>query len=55
MPILVLIGADSPPKSLGEMQSMAELPGVTSRTLSGTLGMSEESAHLVAAEILQWV
>jgi pimeloyl-ACP methyl ester carboxylesterase len=55
MPILVLIGANSPPKSLGEMQSMADLPGVTSLTLPGTLGMSEESASLVAAEILKWV
>lgn len=53
-PILILIGADSPPKSLGEMQAMAELPGVTSQTIPGTLGMSEESAALVATAIHQW-
>jgi pimeloyl-ACP methyl ester carboxylesterase len=47
----VIIGADSPPKSLAEMRSMAELPGVTSVTLPGTLGMHEEYATLVAAEI----
>jgi pimeloyl-ACP methyl ester carboxylesterase len=55
LPILVLIGADSPPKSLGEMQAMAELPGVTGQTLPGTLGMSEESAALVATAIRQWI
>jgi pimeloyl-ACP methyl ester carboxylesterase len=49
--ISVIIGADSPPKSLAEMRSMAELPGVTAMTLPGTLGMHEEYASLVAAEI----
>ncbi len=49
--ISVIIGADSPPKSLAEMRSMAELPGVTSVTLPGTLGMHEEYATLVATEI----
>jgi pimeloyl-ACP methyl ester carboxylesterase len=47
----IIIGADSPPKSLAEMRSMAELPGVTSVTLPGTLGMHEEYATLVATEI----
>jgi pimeloyl-ACP methyl ester carboxylesterase len=50
--ISVIIGADSPPKSLAEMRSLAELPGVTSVTLPGTLGMHEEYATLVAAEII---
>jgi pimeloyl-ACP methyl ester carboxylesterase len=54
LPILVLIGADSPPKSLNEMQGMAELPGVTSQIIPGTLGMSEESAASVATAIHQW-
>jgi pimeloyl-ACP methyl ester carboxylesterase len=49
--ISVIIGADSPPRSLAEMRSLAELPGVTSVTLPGTLGMHEEYATLVAAEI----
>jgi pimeloyl-ACP methyl ester carboxylesterase len=49
--ISVIIGADSPPKSLAEMRSLAELPEVTSVTLPGTLGMHEEYAALVAAEI----
>jgi pimeloyl-ACP methyl ester carboxylesterase len=49
--ISVIIGADSPPKSLAEMQSIADLPGVTSVTLPGTLGIHEEQATLVAAEI----
>jgi pimeloyl-ACP methyl ester carboxylesterase len=49
--ISIIIGADSPPKSLAEMRSMAELPRVDSVTLPGTLGMHEEYATLVAAEI----
>jgi pimeloyl-ACP methyl ester carboxylesterase len=49
--ISLIIGADSPPKSLAEMRSMAELPGVTSVTLPGTLGLHEEYAALVATEI----
>jgi pimeloyl-ACP methyl ester carboxylesterase len=49
--IAVIIGADSPPKSLAEMRSLAELPGITSVTLPGTLGMHEEYADLVSAEI----
>jgi pimeloyl-ACP methyl ester carboxylesterase len=53
--ISVIIGADSPPKSLAEMRSLADLPGVTTVTLPGTLGMHEEYASLVAAEINQMV
>jgi pimeloyl-ACP methyl ester carboxylesterase len=52
-PLLLIIGADSPPKSLGEMQSMAGLPGVTAITLPGTLGIHEENAAAVATAILQ--
>jgi pimeloyl-ACP methyl ester carboxylesterase len=54
IPVLVMIGADSPPKSLGEMQAIATLPAVESQVLPGTLGLSEESAELVAAAIRQW-
>jgi pimeloyl-ACP methyl ester carboxylesterase len=53
--ISVIIGSDSPPKSLAEMRSLADLPGVTMVTLPGTLGMHEEYASLVAAEISQMV
>jgi pimeloyl-ACP methyl ester carboxylesterase len=53
--ISVIIGSDSPPKSLAEMRSLADLPGVTTVTLPGTLGMHEEYASLVAAEISRMV
>ncbi len=51
VPILLIIGADCPPKSKAEMESIALLPGVTTVTLPGTLGMHEEYAPQVAIEI----
>ncbi len=51
VPILLVIGADCPPKSKAEMESIALLPGVTTVTLPGTLGMHEEYASQVAIEI----
>jgi hypothetical protein len=40
--VLVAIGENSPPKSKAEMFALAEVSGVTSVTLPGTLGMHEE-------------
>lgn len=51
-PVLLIIGADSPPKSLAEMQAMATLPHTTTLTLPGTLGLHEENAAAVAEAIL---
>ncbi len=51
IPILLIIGQDCPPKSKAEMESLAQLPGITSVTLPGTLGMHEEYAPQVAIEI----
>jgi pimeloyl-ACP methyl ester carboxylesterase len=42
IPVLIAIGENSPPKSKAEMVALAEVPGVTSVTLPGTLGMHEE-------------
>jgi pimeloyl-ACP methyl ester carboxylesterase len=53
IPILLIIGADCPPKSKAEMESIAQLPGVKTVTLPGTLGMHEEYAPQVAREIRQ--
>jgi pimeloyl-ACP methyl ester carboxylesterase len=53
VPLLLIIGAESPPKSKAEMESVAQLPGVTSVTLPGTLGMHEEYAPQIAAAIRQ--
>jgi hypothetical protein len=43
--VLVLYGADTPPRSRAEMEALADLPGIESRLLEhGTLGMAEELA-----------
>jgi pimeloyl-ACP methyl ester carboxylesterase len=42
IPVLIAIGENSPPKSKAEMFALAEVSGVTSVTLPGTLGMHEE-------------
>jgi pimeloyl-ACP methyl ester carboxylesterase len=42
IPVLIAIGENSPPKSKAEMFALAEVTGVTSVTLPGTLGMHEE-------------
>jgi pimeloyl-ACP methyl ester carboxylesterase len=45
VPILMLYGPDTPPKSRAEMEALAALPGIESRLLErGTLGMAEELA-----------
>ncbi len=53
IPLLLIIGADCPPKSKAEMESIAQLPGMKTVTLPGTLGMHEEYAPEVAIEIRQ--
>jgi pimeloyl-ACP methyl ester carboxylesterase len=45
VPMLMLYGRDTPPKSRAEMEALASLPGIESRLLRrGTLGMAEELA-----------
>jgi pimeloyl-ACP methyl ester carboxylesterase len=42
IPVIMAIGESSPPKSKAEMLALAEVAGVTSFTLPGTLGLHEE-------------
>jgi pimeloyl-ACP methyl ester carboxylesterase len=44
IPVILAIGASSPPKSKAEMSALAAVAGVTSFTLPGTLGLHEEYA-----------
>ena len=49
VPILMLYGPDTPPRSRAEMEALAGLPGIESRRLGrGTLGMAEELAGELA-------
>jgi pimeloyl-ACP methyl ester carboxylesterase len=52
-PTLVLYGADTPPKSLAEMEALARVPGIDAHRLAaGSLGLHEESPDAVA-EVLR--
>jgi pimeloyl-ACP methyl ester carboxylesterase len=51
IPVLIAIGENSPPKSKAEMLALAEVAGVTSLTLPGTLGLHEEYATELYAAI----
>ncbi len=42
IPVFLAIGENSPPKSKAEMFALAEVAGVSSRSLPGTLGLHEE-------------
>jgi pimeloyl-ACP methyl ester carboxylesterase len=48
MPVLLLVGAQTPPKSRAEMDALAALPGVASVVVPGALGLYEEYAEQVA-------
>lgn len=51
VPVMVVIAENAPPKSKAEMEVLAELPGVESRVISGSLGMHEENAGDLANAI----
>jgi len=51
MPVMVVIAENAPPKSKAEMEVLAELPGVESRVIPGSLGMHEENAEALANAI----
>lgn len=56
MPILVLYGEDTPPKSRAEMEALARLDGIeTVRLPKGKLAVHEEFAENVAARILAFL
>jgi pimeloyl-ACP methyl ester carboxylesterase len=51
VPVMVIIAENAPPKSKAEMEALAQLPGVESRVISGSLGMHEEYAADLANAI----
>lgn len=51
VPIMVVIAENAPPKSKAEMEILAELPGVESIVIPGSLGMHEENAEALANAI----
>ena len=50
-PLLVAMGAGTPPRSLAEMQALAALPGVQSVTLPGSLAFYDERPEETAAAV----
>lgn len=55
IPIMVIIGNQSPPSSTAEMQAITTLPGIQSQALPGTLGLHEEFAAEVADVVLPFL
>jgi pimeloyl-ACP methyl ester carboxylesterase len=51
VPLMVVIGESSPPKSRAEMDTLAALPGVEKVTLPGSLGMHEEYPDTIVAAV----
>jgi pimeloyl-ACP methyl ester carboxylesterase len=45
IPVMLVIAEHSPPKSQAEMRALAEVPGIVSHSLPGTLGLHEEYAE----------
>lgn len=52
VPVIVIIGEQVPPKSRVEMDALAQLPGVQTMVLPGSLGMHEEQGDAVAEVVL---
>jgi len=55
VPTLIAIGEQSPRQSKAEMEALAELPGIQSDRLPGSLGLHEEYASEVAAIALSFL
>jgi pimeloyl-ACP methyl ester carboxylesterase len=55
IPTMVVISEQSPPQSKAEMEALAELPGIQSARLPGSLGLHEEYASEVAAIVLPFL
>ncbi len=53
VPLMVVIGEQSPPASKAEMESLAALPGVETVRLRGSLGVHEEAGNAIATAILK--
>jgi pimeloyl-ACP methyl ester carboxylesterase len=55
VPVLVVIGEQTPPKSRAEMDALTTLPGVQTQILPGSLGLHEEYAAALAETILPFL
>lgn len=55
VPVLEIIGEQVPPSSRAEMDALAELPGVQTAVLPGSLGMHEEYPAAVVEAILRFL
>jgi len=55
LPLMVVIGEQTPPKSRAEMEALASLPGVQTRILPGSLGLHEEYAAELAEVVLPFL
>lgn len=54
VPLMVVMGEQSPPASKAEMTALAALPGVESVRLRGSLGVHEEAGAAIAQAALNW-
>ena len=54
VPLMVVIGQQSPDASKAEMESLSALPGVETVRMRGSLGVHEEMGDDIAAAILNW-
>jgi pimeloyl-ACP methyl ester carboxylesterase len=55
IPVMLILAENSPPKSKAEMQALAAVPGVESRSLPGTLGLHEEYADRLSTTIVPFL
>lgn len=55
VPVMVVIGEQTPPKSRAEMDVLATLPGVQTQIFPGSLGMHEEHPAQLAQAVLSFL
>lgn len=55
LPVMVVIGEQIPPGSRAEMDALAELPGIQTRLLAGSLGLHEEYPDALAEVVLSFL
>lgn len=55
IPVLVVIGEQTPPKSKAAMETLAKLPHVQTQTLPGSLGLHDEYPQELAQAILPFL
>ncbi len=55
IPIVIVIGEQTPPKSRAEMESLAALPNVATCRMPGTLGLHEEHPDTLYAGLLPFL